>query len=1226
MTKKDSGIKVKKDDLNKTMSARISMYSKVRQDILTHDKIINKQLQVDKYFKELVDKLDESHETDLTLVKLDLNALLLFTKETEDKVKEVQELRTRIIVILLALSGVSTGDSGEDSSDSSSRENFVPSSKKQEASSQTPSLFEESGIDKTTYDKYVTRQFQPSDGKESGNYNQQFINQYIEQEITAVNNEFLNPKYGDLGKSSSNSINSNVDESGNYLTSNIKNTLPQQKPGIYSVDEVVSKHLPDPTINTNELGKAPLLLIESLNTDKHIDQIVEAKEYNFESDKTAVKVNVDLGIDNAKTGILNNILINSNSNTKDKNIVQGDGKVNINTSTVKATEQKYNDEIRREHNNIIDKLSINREKLAYLNGEKVQTKIYNPSSNSNARNTIMKSVKSADVLNPAFSSFYIKKKTPETNGEAEKQKNPSRNMTPKSQSPKLSSVDLSYQSFITSSEPADSSLIAKIIKPQSKQNLDVKTSKYFKTDGKLQKESYGKNKSVTSKVDNWLWIYPKARIIKKGNSGQDKKVEAKSEQNNKIYDDKRFKTKKENQDNITKKEQNRLTEKGKHKRPGQVWNKYSTFSKRKPQYQWKYPLGAPDFIDMFTDWLLNSSKDVSRNKKKIRSDQQTIFGQELGNTAVKKYNRDLTANRPASIESLAKSTNDNQDLRQSKNNEQGIVKFKDNPSAFGAPKKMRGKITNELTNVNHLSDTIVNSKPKKEETKVRKISNGDNKSLMAHYDINVNNLASLEEFLSSSIGSHAKTKNNLWNFSTINSKQRAKQSENRHSHSSQPSSQINVVNHDRVKQAIKSSYDTSIPKKNLTILPQFGGLKINVGGFSHGLPASLSKLHQKLQQAWNKRKRTYVPETKINHVALDKDEIEIGSKLVAITNQSRIMLDIPDIEARVRNRGKQNIHHHLKIPTILPYLVRSDTSNIGKGKAERTIKPNSIQNQKGINIEKDSKDIKNNVIEIVNEARESSEPKKEFTQTQFQNSKILTSLPYHVRSRTYNANGAKAIKDFTVVADNTPSLSKLPNNNIAIRSNLNFIRLVKPRVPTKRTQIVHPHANVVVRKNLGLHTKKNFKRNRNTRQDQVSSIPQKKQMNHNSASILSINRERKRRVETKTASEGRLSPLQLRRMQQAMNVMRAPGPVQTSVNRVNNFQRHAKQTISQRTARLRNTVKSNARTRTRRLRRNNVISNSVGRPGRRIQFRNHNRNFRSFPTHNVRNPAARGFV
>ncbi|CAG2203477.1 unnamed protein product [Mytilus edulis] len=986
------------------------------------------------------------------------------------------------------------------------------------------------------------------------------------------------------------------------------------------------------------------MLTGGLNTDKNIDQIVEAKEYNFESDKTAVKVEVDLGNDIAKTGNLNNILIKSNSNKRDKNIVQGDGKVKINTSTVKAIEQKYNDEIRRKHNNIIDKLSLNREKLANLHAEKVQTKNFFSSSNSNAEKTIIEKgetttsvdnrvVKLADVSNPAFSRFNINKKRFETNAGTEKQKSPyqSRNITPKSQSLKLSSVDLSYKSFITSSEPADNSLIAKIIKPKSKQNLDVTTSKYYKTNEKLPKESYDKNKSGTSNVDNWLWIYPKAKIIKKVNSGQDKTAEAKSEQNNKTYDEKRFKTDKENQHNIMKqdrntvKEQNRLIEKGKHKRPGQVWNTYSTFSNRKTQYQWKYPLGAPDFIDMFTDWLLNSSKDASRNKKKIRSDQQTIFGKELGNTAVQIYNRNLTANRPASIESLAKSPNDYQHLRQFKNNEQGIVKFKDNPSAFGAPKKIRGKITNEPTNVNHLSDTIMNSKPKKKETKVRKISNRDN---TAHYDINVNNLASLEEFLSSSIGSHAKTKNNLWNFPPITFEQRTKHSENRHSHISQPSSQFDLENSHWKEQDTKSSHDTTIPKKNLTILPQFGGLKINVGGFSHGLPASLSKLHKKLQQAWSKRKRTYVPETKINHAAVDKDGSGIGSKLVAITNQSRIRLDIPDDE-RERNESKQNIHHQFKIPTILPYLVRSVTSNIGKGKADRTIKNNDIQNQNGINIEKDSKDIKNNVIKIVNEARESSEPKTVYTQTQFQNqnSKILTSLPDHVRSRTNNANSAKAIKDFTVVADSTSSSSSnLPNNNIAIRSNLNFIRLVKPRVPTKRTQIVHPHANVVVRKNLGLHRKKKLMRNRNIRQHEVSIIPQKKQMNQNSVSTLSINRERKRRVGPKTASQGSLSPLQLRRMQQAMSVMRAPGPVQTSVNRVNNFQRHAKQTIPQRTSRLRSNVNSNTRTRTRQLGRNNVISNSVGRSGRRVQFRNPNRNFRSFPTHNVRNPAARGFV
>ncbi|XP_063425579.1 E3 ubiquitin-protein ligase TRIM71-like [Mytilus trossulus] len=89
MQKNNSIMKAKKDELNKLMSAENSKYSKVRQDILMHEKTVKEQ--VDTYFKELLNKLDQSHETVLTTVKSDLNAISIFTNQTEDKRNEVQD-------------------------------------------------------------------------------------------------------------------------------------------------------------------------------------------------------------------------------------------------------------------------------------------------------------------------------------------------------------------------------------------------------------------------------------------------------------------------------------------------------------------------------------------------------------------------------------------------------------------------------------------------------------------------------------------------------------------------------------------------------------------------------------------------------------------------------------------------------------------------------------------------------------------------------------------------------------------------------------------------------------------------------------------------------------------------------------------------------------------------------------------------------------------------------
>ncbi|XP_071160901.1 E3 ubiquitin-protein ligase TRIM36-like [Mytilus edulis] len=89
MQKSNSNMKAKKDELNKLMSAEHSKYSKVRQDILPHEKTVKEQVEI--YFKELLNKLDQSHEKVVSSVKFDLNAISVFTNQTEDKINEVQD-------------------------------------------------------------------------------------------------------------------------------------------------------------------------------------------------------------------------------------------------------------------------------------------------------------------------------------------------------------------------------------------------------------------------------------------------------------------------------------------------------------------------------------------------------------------------------------------------------------------------------------------------------------------------------------------------------------------------------------------------------------------------------------------------------------------------------------------------------------------------------------------------------------------------------------------------------------------------------------------------------------------------------------------------------------------------------------------------------------------------------------------------------------------------------
>ncbi|XP_076099230.1 uncharacterized protein LOC143068810 [Mytilus galloprovincialis] len=64
-------------------------HSNVKTDITDHQKVIKGQ--VDKYFNELSNKLDQSHENALSSLKSDLNAVSLFNTQTKDKTTEVQE-------------------------------------------------------------------------------------------------------------------------------------------------------------------------------------------------------------------------------------------------------------------------------------------------------------------------------------------------------------------------------------------------------------------------------------------------------------------------------------------------------------------------------------------------------------------------------------------------------------------------------------------------------------------------------------------------------------------------------------------------------------------------------------------------------------------------------------------------------------------------------------------------------------------------------------------------------------------------------------------------------------------------------------------------------------------------------------------------------------------------------------------------------------------------------
>ncbi|VDI40047.1 Hypothetical predicted protein [Mytilus galloprovincialis] len=76
------------DQLQNLVNEENLKHSKVRTDITDHEKVVKEQ--VENYFKELINKLDQSHENALSSLMSDLNAVSLFNTQTKDKTTEVQ--------------------------------------------------------------------------------------------------------------------------------------------------------------------------------------------------------------------------------------------------------------------------------------------------------------------------------------------------------------------------------------------------------------------------------------------------------------------------------------------------------------------------------------------------------------------------------------------------------------------------------------------------------------------------------------------------------------------------------------------------------------------------------------------------------------------------------------------------------------------------------------------------------------------------------------------------------------------------------------------------------------------------------------------------------------------------------------------------------------------------------------------------------------------------------
>ncbi|XP_052101129.1 E3 ubiquitin-protein ligase TRIM9-like [Mytilus californianus] len=88
--KEKSKMVAKMDQMNKLTTAEKSKFTKVSQDILTHEKSV--RAAVDNYFKGLKNELDQGHKTAMKSIESDQNAVSVSMKLVEDKDNEVQDL------------------------------------------------------------------------------------------------------------------------------------------------------------------------------------------------------------------------------------------------------------------------------------------------------------------------------------------------------------------------------------------------------------------------------------------------------------------------------------------------------------------------------------------------------------------------------------------------------------------------------------------------------------------------------------------------------------------------------------------------------------------------------------------------------------------------------------------------------------------------------------------------------------------------------------------------------------------------------------------------------------------------------------------------------------------------------------------------------------------------------------------------------------------------------
>ena len=552
--------------------------------------------------------------------------------------------------------------------------------------------------------------------------------------------------------------------------------------------------------------------------------------------------------------------------------------------------------------------------------------------------------------------------------------------------------------------------------------------------------------------------------------------------------------------------------------------------------------------------------------------------------------------------------------------------------------KLHSNIINNLNKtksvVGDLTDSIDKSEKKYVFTRNTSISKEDH---------HINSPASSENILLPSVSVSSKdkppinpTKNNSYRFSN----QLNNVKPNVHIIKSQNDPK-DFMNTNWKIQTMKSSYviavpSITIPKNN----SEPGDVIMDVDDDINDIPASLSKLHERLRIAWRKRKRTYVPESRIDQDDIDTDSTYIGTKLVAaITNKSTIMLDIPGIKITRKGKesggiksktsditaintsttlkserieGKKTANHldqpHVldlslnrlvkpkmkksnnkdghaerhaskhKVPTILPYLVRSNTGNM--------MIHHGMQKQLQMLSEKrNAKTIKMNKTKI-------SKSDKEETARGSKNArnKIPTVIPYIIRSNPKFLNRKNTLPDITA------NTTEKANSTISNLQRSPTLKITRPLITFKGLSINSQRVTA----------------NDTRRIRKPTRTPSNRNVISNLKIIRRISRKSVNRPRPVQSNANVLSPSQLRQIQQAMNAIRSrqpqqrPSVVQIRTSRRRNMNRLPTGQV----VRSSRTPSSNIQWVNRVIRRNNVMSNPSSRAVPRIGFQMNNGNIR----------------